>query len=198
MATACLADRAPACAEMTVSEAKKSQNLSAPHRRHRIIPVVPRYSRPGLVIRGRWEYGARPVAWKHRQTNPAWPSMGRQHKARLPHPIGFETGPVTALTKSPCAGYHRCHSHCQRKPASAGPRTPHIARWQHRGAGKPARPLHSRHQERIAHVTSPPRPPSSAQARGDHPGTAGRGGRGRAGNRPPLPRRRRSGAECRG
>ncbi len=62
------------------------------------------------MIRGRWEDGARPVAWKHRQTNPAWPSAGRRHKARPFVPVGFETGPVTALTKSPCAGCPRCPS----------------------------------------------------------------------------------------
>ncbi len=80
--------------------------LAPPHN-----PPVPRHSRPGLVIRGRWEDGARPVAWNHRQTNPAWPSMGRRHKARPFVPIGFETGSVTILSKSPCARCPRRHPH---------------------------------------------------------------------------------------
>ncbi len=92
-----------------VSSAKKSRKLIPAHQTHRILTPVPRHSRPGLVIRGRWEYGARPVAWNHRQTNPAWPSVGRRHKARPLLPAGFETGPARGPSKSPCARCPRRH-----------------------------------------------------------------------------------------
>ena len=110
------------------------------------------------MIRGRWEDGARPVAWKHRQTNPAWPSAGRRHKARPFVPVGFETGPVTALTKSPCAGYLRCHSH-RHKPSGTG-RAPHPSYRQvatpWRGQVCPTLPLTPSGKDRPCHVGSPP------------------------------------------